>query len=599
MVRPRKILYLAIDGVAPRAKMNQQRSRRFRAAQDAKEKKELAEELQKEEGVAVEVKEGFDSNCITPGTPFMFNLTVALKYYVTQKLNTDPGWKNVKVIFSDSSVPSEGEHKVMEFIRKQRTDPNHDPNTKHIIYGLDADLIMLALATHEPYFKILREDVFYSERLKRLTCSLCKKAGHEAADCPDSNRNDGKKPLLALKPFVFLHVNVLREYLENELRINSAILEFDLERAIDDWVFMCFFVGNDFLPHLPSLEIREGAIDMLIGIYKKNFDSMGGYITTDGFVDLYKVSVIMEEVGCVEDEIFRKRKEREDRFKQRRKEEEDATIPPKKMRLEDDGLDNVRRLAATVGGFEAKPKSPVKTVTSLLKGNPLEIVNPKEKVDKNAQNKLKAEELRKALKGTKKEKNDDKIEAKDEASEKQDEKIETPTSPVSPSLSAKKRKRSDDGVDAIVSPKISVSPELIEEIEEKILEDLDLEVLDKDAKTDIPDLPIPVAEIIPEVIDEIQFHNPGSKERYYRSKFHVEASDKEFVNKVVLSYVEGLCWVMRYYYQGCPSWDWYYPYHYSPFASDFSDIAEWKIEFKLGEPFRPLEQLMAVLPAGR
>jgi 5'-3' exoribonuclease 2 len=317
IVRPRRLIYMAIDGVAPRAKMNQQRSRRFRAAQDNAEKERETERLMAEfeqQGIKVpkrERSELFDSNTITPGTPFMDRLATALQYFVHVRLNYDPGWKGIEVILSDSNTPGEGEHKAMGYIRQQRGREGWNANTKHCVYGLDADLIMLALATHEPHFTILREVVFQQQaqnqgqdpasQARMQFMNLSQSQGQE------KDKEESNKPEIARKPYQFLHISVLREYLALEMHVPNLPFKFDLERILDDFVFMCFFVGNDFLPHMPTLDIREGAIELLMRTYRNLLPDLGGYLSDGAQLNLGRVEQFIQVIGGLEDVIFQKR----------------------------------------------------------------------------------------------------------------------------------------------------------------------------------------------------------------------------------------------------------------------------------------------------
>jgi 5'-3' exoribonuclease 2 len=565
--------------------MNQQRSRRFQSAREAKEEAEKKAEFQKllvstgqaaPETTSQPPEPKFDSNVITPGTPFMHFLSEALKYWVAYKLNTDPGWAKLKIIISDSSVPGEGEHKMMEFIRSQRRSQEHDPNTQHVIYGLDADLIFLGLATHEPHFRILREDVFFDDK-KRKTCNTCGQTGHQSFQCrgdekkmegvyDEKDYHDGKKP------YIWLHLSILREYLEIHLRNPKQGFKFDLERAIDDYVFLCFFVGNDFLPHLPSLGIREEGIDILVSIWKENLPLYGGYITTDGVVDLEKAQYVLDGLAKQEDSIFKKRREvalkRAEGAKRRRLDnprngEGGNNTPTGNGGLNRGGSRRGKREenfddVITFSPAEANSRS-VREQAQELYINRKEIFQA-QVTDANMANKSAAAILKETLLRRKSGTVDvSPVNNEDGASEA------VPDTPPS----------------AIAKRKADVLEEDEEGTPGRSTPVSNTRVVD-------PDEPPP---------DDIRMWEEGYAERYYERKFHVDPKDLEFRHKVAGAYVEGVCWVLLYYMQGCPSWTWFYPYHYAPFAADFVEMKRWQPTFQKGKPFHPYEQLMGVLPA--
>jgi 5'-3' exoribonuclease 2 len=519
-------------------------------------------------------KKTWDSNVITPGTPFMRLLAQSLRYWVAYKLNTDPMWANIKVIISDATVPGEGEHKIMEFIRSQRRSQDFDPNTHHVIYGLDADLIMLALSTHEPHFRVIREDVFFQGGQSR-PCKICGQNGHRENQCKGhAKKKEGEsdeKVLSAPKPFLWLKIPVLREYLAEELNVPHQGFRFDLERAIDDWVALCFFVGNDFLPHLPSLAIREEGIDVLIAAWRDNLPHMQGYITKDGSVELARVQVILQALAKQENAIFKKRKQiddkREANFKRRKMQEEQRNgrganqgTPTNQQRVRRGPIEDHAAYPTfnpADAGWEGRQ------ITHDMMVNKKALFQA-QVADSTTANKSAAAVLKEKLKRSASQAELGNAEDS-QATESQDNAANNGSD--SPSVLGKRKAdalNETEGTPGRSTPVASSTPKgLVEN-------------------------PPP---------DTVRLWEDGYQDRYYEQKFKVDPKDIEFRRKVANSYIEGVCWVLLYYMQGCASWSWYYPHHYAPFAEDFVDIEKLDIKFELAEPFRPYEQLMSVLPA--
>lgn len=228
IIKPTKNLFIAFDGVAPVAKLDQQRERRYKSLFQAKITRSIYKNTK---------PDPWNTSAITPGTVFMNKLNERVKSYFN-----DPKKYNLhNLIVSTSANYGEGEHKIFDFIRKF---PNqHTKDSTTVIYGLDADLIMLGI-NHIPLCNniyLFRET---PEFIKSINSELEPNKEY-MLDLPELAKN------------ITLNMNNGEE-LNTEQQTNRLY----------DYIFMCFFLGNDFMPHFPSVNIRTGGVDKMLNAYK-------------------------------------------------------------------------------------------------------------------------------------------------------------------------------------------------------------------------------------------------------------------------------------------------------------------------------------------
>ena len=435
-------------------------------------------------------------------------------------------------------------------------------------------------------------------------------------------------------------------------------------------VHNCFFVGNDFLPHLPSLEIREGAIERLVGIYRKLLPGMGGYIASNGELDMSRVDLLLSELGTVEDSILKTRKHREETFRQRDKErnakiqqlreERAAAVKAVTQHAEQTGMralgggkeasssnssvaqdgqqaaavktkreaaDSVEEAAATTGAetkkrrkgraqdeekegsssaSEAAAGEERKEAASLEVAAPVKVDGERQKKRRRLKREGEVDTLPVAAAET--------TEAEVSGNE---EKAVKPKTEVEDEAAGEQAKRTEEEAESEDDADAEEAEEEEEEEEEDAVAVMPsplketLHITEK-LLTSAPtaDPAVDFAAVLNDRLkslsepagseDAIRFGEEGWKDRYYAVKMKVSTEREEdlpVLRRLFSSYSEGLSWVMLYYYRGCASWSWYFPFHYAPMASDLRNLDRFKQEFALSAPFSPIGQLLGVLPS--
>lgn len=243
-IQPSDYVILTVDGVAPMAKITQQRKRRFDTKLTVTEIKE--EEVppaeadlglplpssgkklkSKEESVLgsknLKLKEKFDPNCISPGTEFMMRLDNYIQLFISEFIKQNK-FRFKFMVYSSHLVPGEGEHKIFDILRNKNIEPDLTKN--NIVYGLDSDLVMLTLVSETPNLYLCREK--YTDIVS-----------------VDGLRKD-----------IYSKMNFHRK-VKNSLKI-----------TIQDFITFMYLIGNDFLPKTPALKNVKKSVEDMITIYR-------------------------------------------------------------------------------------------------------------------------------------------------------------------------------------------------------------------------------------------------------------------------------------------------------------------------------------------
>jgi 5'-3' exonuclease len=267
MINPEELVYIAVDGVAPLAKIIQSRSRRFGYANNYRH------EIYRKYGI--NFNDSWSNIVITPGTEFMYDLHIRMKKYFSDKVknNTDPLCK-YKIVYSSYMTPGEGEHKILQHI-KSHYDPNDDRAT--VIYGLDADLIFLAMASDCPNIYLLRETSHYNRDESEVDDKEAIEEELCFADIDFAKQSINNEFNEYYTKFITCNND---DYTESEL-FGQENVEKKEKKMIssfnfcNDYIFICYFLGNDFLPHLPSIDICNDGLETIINAYMDVFQELG------------------------------------------------------------------------------------------------------------------------------------------------------------------------------------------------------------------------------------------------------------------------------------------------------------------------------------